>query len=327
MTALTITYLPADNPAHLYCHDAGKMQPCHLALDLSTGELTADYNPEVDADQGPKIPQAVWDSRTLWWTIPCLTSRAANELLDDIRPLAERVLAGSKIVEGWDRLIGELDEDANAAQDELTAILDSVAADPFSECVAAIDAADWFVDGIDAIGLTADSSDEDIARIAKDEAVSATVCDSGYGILLGAEEYLRERREELGEQDTRPAQAVHLPEWTTGSDKQKVWATGIRANVVAWVQTAIDLYSRPRPDDHPLAGDPETVEQDAKIAAELPIARDRVLAEHRDPGWWIDGQEARGIAAVILPVSRKTGGRLSFIAARVKRARRGEVSA
>src|SRR5437764_9511873 len=90
---VTITKLNENDPTAIYRHYQGELapQPCLIALDLEDGELTARYNPEI----GSGIPESVCHGRTLWWDIPCLTAESANELMDDIKPLAARELAGS----------------------------------------------------------------------------------------------------------------------------------------------------------------------------------------------------------------------------------------
>lgn len=116
MTTLTIVPLTEDN--ELLCHYSSehRPQPCVLWLDLEDGEMSARYNPEI----GNGIPMSVHLGRTRWVEIPLLTTAAANALLEEVAPLAERILAGSRIEWDGNNNRGYLDEDADAALEELT---------------------------------------------------------------------------------------------------------------------------------------------------------------------------------------------------------------
>jgi len=60
-------------------------------LDLADGELYADYRATNDT------PGRVWLGQVRTWEIPPLVADAANELMQDIAPLAQRILDGSDI--------------------------------------------------------------------------------------------------------------------------------------------------------------------------------------------------------------------------------------
>jgi hypothetical protein len=92
-------------------------QPCYVELDCRTGELTADYNSEI----GNAVPASVYHGHTRRWAIPILGADAANELLQAIAPLAERVLAGYDSVWNGNNLVAELTPGAADAIDRIQA--------------------------------------------------------------------------------------------------------------------------------------------------------------------------------------------------------------
>lgn len=188
-------------PDALFCHYPGEheIQSCHLALDLEDGELTAGY----DGNIGGGSPESVYHRRALWIGIPTLTADAANRLMDEAAPLAQRILDGAEIVWDGNNHVGRLDEDATDALDELAAMCDPTC---FSgtDTVAEYDAGGWFgAEGreqvIERLGITAATTDDQIAAIAKAEEEDARTNTSGYGyvLLTKAEEYLTEIRDEL----------------------------------------------------------------------------------------------------------------------------------
>lgn len=96
-------------------------QPCILELDCETGILTARYD-----ECGPgSWTTATWLGWVLHWSIPCLTATAASELLDKVRPLAERIVRGwSKEWDGSNR-VGRLSADAQRASEHVDALIDT----------------------------------------------------------------------------------------------------------------------------------------------------------------------------------------------------------
>ena len=86
------------------------------------GGVRARYNPEI----GSAVPMTVWHNRDRRWAInPELTVSQIDELLDDIAPLLERVHAGSDTHWDGSNHVGTLDDDAQAASDEIEKICDS----------------------------------------------------------------------------------------------------------------------------------------------------------------------------------------------------------
>lgn len=203
MTAVTI--IPVEQPDALYCHYPRQFerQDCHIALDLETGRMSADYNPEI----GTAIPMSVFHNRTLWWDIPCLTADAANSLMEELRPLAQRILDGSEIEWDGNNNVGHLDADAQAASDEIAEMCKEDWFSPADQVVE-WDSDDWFagdgqqngIEALQAMGLTVDSTDDQIAELAKAAREQAESCtDAGYVVIRDAEAWIEWARDELRE--------------------------------------------------------------------------------------------------------------------------------
>jgi hypothetical protein len=169
----------------------GQSQPqdCYIEFDPSEGTLRASYNPEI----GNAVPVAVWHKRILCWEIKALKADCANDLMRDLVPLCERIAAGYS--ERWDgsNLVGELDDDAtDAAQD---AEEKCCHADGELEVW---DAFDYLAQtDADDIGLTADSTDEDLERIEDELQQEAEA--NGIDYVWRLDKALRQMRDELRE--------------------------------------------------------------------------------------------------------------------------------
>lgn len=85
--------------------------------------------------------------------IPALTDDAANELLEEIEPLAERAVAGYECRWDGSNNKGHLSEDAQEASDEIWGLISGRQFDE-NDCVHAWAIGDWL----------AETSDEELAR-------------------------------------------------------------------------------------------------------------------------------------------------------------------
>lgn len=209
MTTSTLTIAPVTAPAGLHRHYDGQSepQPCYLELDLREGTLRADWNAEV----GNAVPFSVHYGLERRYPIPVLTAEAANRVMHELRPLAERILADWE--EHWDgsNTTARLGNDARAAEQEITERLGldlgygDIGADTqgFEEDdLVAV----WDIDGavngseVDDHGITADTSDERLEEIAAEITASlAEVSASGVAVVHGLDTYLAGLRDELGE--------------------------------------------------------------------------------------------------------------------------------
>src|SRR5690606_3153876 len=84
----TVKIRPVAEPDALYCRYKNNYepQPVYINLDLADGALYADYRATNDT------PMRVWLGQVRAWEIPPLVADAANKLMQDIAPLAQRIL-------------------------------------------------------------------------------------------------------------------------------------------------------------------------------------------------------------------------------------------
>lgn len=164
---MKILYLDESKPAQLYHRYSGEFdpQPCYIALGLREERLWADYNANV----GGAVPMDAWHGFERRYSIPCLTATAANALLREIAPYAERVLAGYD--SHWDghRYVAVLDEEAHLAEEAIELLCEAAGADGEDEVREPWEAEDYFAN--DPLNwITAETSDEELlARTQQEE--------------------------------------------------------------------------------------------------------------------------------------------------------------
>jgi len=90
-------------------------QGIYIELDCKNETLSVSYNAEI----GNAVPFSVYHGHEQRWGIPLLTTDAINSLLDEIEPLAERVVAGYESEWDGNNHVAEFDEDAQNALDEI----------------------------------------------------------------------------------------------------------------------------------------------------------------------------------------------------------------
>ena len=96
MTKVNIQYL--SNIDDLFCKYPGESepQPVELSLDTRDGSLCCSYDPNIGGG-------STFDHQNrliLSTNIPCITDTAANTCMQELAPLAQRVLDGA--AEEWD---------------------------------------------------------------------------------------------------------------------------------------------------------------------------------------------------------------------------------
>ena len=97
-------------------------QPVHVKLDCrGDGTLSASHSPEI----GNAVPFAVYHGHVRQWGIPALQAGAADTLLAEIAPLAERVVAGYSA--GWDgnNTVADFTADAERAIEEISELCEA----------------------------------------------------------------------------------------------------------------------------------------------------------------------------------------------------------
>lgn len=182
---------------HRY-HSQTSPQNCYIELDLREETLLADYDSEV----GNAVPFTVFHGFERRYPIPSLTGSAADELMRQIAPLADRILADWKQVWNGNNHVAQLGEDAQAAEEEIAA---EIGYDPGDRDTDPADMVTvWDVDGacngteVEDYGITANTTDERLDEIEEEIRRSlAEVSDSNVVVLDGVAEYLRDKRNEL----------------------------------------------------------------------------------------------------------------------------------
>jgi hypothetical protein len=201
VTEIRVTFCNA--PDELYCHYQGehRVQGAFIALHLADGRLYASYNAEI----GNGIPASVYHGQVRRYPIPVLTADAANRLLREIGPLAQRIADDWE--DDWDgsNYNAVLGTDACKAEDEIGKLTDSERFG-IGDLVVEASACDWMTGSpgeAAELGVTAATADDELAEIAaRTTREAATGGDYGYIILAGLDDYLRDLRETL--RDAQP---------------------------------------------------------------------------------------------------------------------------
>jgi hypothetical protein len=190
-----IRIIPVKEEGDLYYHYSGQInqQKCFLELDFNEDEptLSANYDPEI----GNAIPRYVWHNRARRFPIACIKASAANGLMKEALPLAERIYAGYEC--NWDgsNWVGSYTDDAEQASEELQRLCDDYSG--VEEYMVNVwDAHDWLA-GSDAseLGITAQTTDKELKDIA--ERLEHEAKSDGVHVIRGLEDYLERVRDEL----------------------------------------------------------------------------------------------------------------------------------
>jgi hypothetical protein len=145
-------------------------QDVFVELECDSGILRADWNAEI----GNATPFSVYYGRDQRWGIPPLKAKSANNLLESIAPIAQRVLAGYDTRWDGNNMVGDFNEDAQDALNEIAAICEETC-DPSlndGEVIQVYDADDWFQycqddELIKQYGITAKTTDDELVDIEK----------------------------------------------------------------------------------------------------------------------------------------------------------------
>ncbi|QKW31475.1 hypothetical protein HUT11_35520 (plasmid) [Streptomyces seoulensis] len=208
-TTTTVRIIKCTDPTKLFRHYDGQSeaQPAYIELDLREGTLLADY----DAEVGGAIPFSTYHGFERRYSIPVLTGEAANRVMQEIAPLAERILADW--VEEWDgnNMVARLGGDALAAEEEIEKMLGNGLGSydrehPFApdDLVTAWDI-DGAVNGCEAedYDIIAETTDERLEEIEKEILSDLAACGEGSVVVChGLNDYLRNLRDGLAEDDT-----------------------------------------------------------------------------------------------------------------------------
>jgi len=197
-------------PAELYRRYDGQSeaQDAYIELDLREGTLLADWDSEV----GNAVPSAVYHGFERRYSIPVLTAAAANRVMEEIAPMAARVLADWEEIWDGNNMVARLGTDAEAAEAEIEEHLGLALGhgDHGFEHQGFGDedlVAEWDIDGAvngseaEEYGITAETTDDRLdeieAEITRDLAQAG---ESKVAVVHGLDAYLRDLRRDLAGQ-------------------------------------------------------------------------------------------------------------------------------
>lgn len=98
-------------------------QPAFIEM-TEDGDVSADYSGEI----GNAVPMHVWHGRTLRWSVPAaVKGEALADFIEqpDVYELLGRIHAGHSVEWDGSNHVGQLDEDAQSASDELERLIES----------------------------------------------------------------------------------------------------------------------------------------------------------------------------------------------------------
>lgn len=196
MNATSVKIVACTSETELFRLYDGQFEPqdCYIAVDLRDGTIWADYDPEI----GNARPFEVHYGFVRRYPIPILTGAAANRVLREIvAPRAERMIADWEKVWDGNNMIARLGADAQAAEQEIEALLGE--GFPERDLVQVWDlSAAVNGDEVAEFGISADTTDERLAEIeAEILAQLADCCDGTVAVCPGLLDYLTELRDEL----------------------------------------------------------------------------------------------------------------------------------
>lgn len=254
---MSIRIIDCTTPDELYRHYDGQSdaQDAYIELDLREGgTLLADYNSEI----GNAVPGAVYHGFEIRYSIPALTGDAANRVMREILPLAERMVADWE--EKWDgnNHVAVLGEDAQAASEEIAEHLgcneygDDSQGFPGSDLVTVWDIG-AATNGLEAeeYGITADTTDarlEEIERQILDDL--AGVSESTVVVCHGLDDYLRGVRDDLADEDPLTAAELRVArEYLGMTGDQLAKLLGVNPRTLrSWEQGRDGVPGRIRPE-------------------------------------------------------------------------------
>lgn len=207
-----IEIIKCEETTELYCHYDGQAEPqgCYVELDCANKKLSAQYNSEI----GNAIPFSVFHGHDQRWGIPCLRGEMANKLMEELLPLAERVVSGYESEWDGSNHVARFTDDAKKAVEAIeTECNDNYWYNEENATVQAWEAADYLdeithrtdsEDGdhvkteIEGYGtITHETTDDEIEKMV--EAIDGDL-ESGT-VLRGLDEYLTSERDDCAEDD------------------------------------------------------------------------------------------------------------------------------
>jgi transcriptional regulator with XRE-family HTH domain len=207
-----VRIIPCTNATELFRHYDGetKPQPAYIELDTQAGTLYASYNAEI----GTALPETVRHGLDRRYEIPVLTADAANRVMEEIAPLADRIIAGTEAVWNGESTVADMNEDAIAAEEEIEKFLGLPTIDGghFDEDTQGFPDSDlvgvWDIDAAvngqeaDEYGITADTTDARLEQIEQAILGDLQACGEHPVVVChGLDSYLKQLRDGLADED------------------------------------------------------------------------------------------------------------------------------
>jgi hypothetical protein len=171
-------------------------QPTYVELECEALDGAGRLSVIIDAEIGGAVPMTVWHNRVLRWAINAeyAVGSAVNELLDSIAPLAERVVAGYECIWDGNNNVGQLNEDAIDASDEISRISDDWMPSD-DEAVYVVDATEYF-DGDSELTTMVRQGSDDVEIEARMDEIIKEDDTFRHIILEHVGEFIEDLREE-----------------------------------------------------------------------------------------------------------------------------------
>ncbi|MTE20227.1 DUF1870 family protein [Streptomyces sp. TRM43335] len=258
---MSVRIIECTDPTELYRHYDGQSEPqdAYIELDTQSETLSATYNAEI----GNAIPFSVHYGLDRRYRIPILTAAAANRVMREIAPLADRIIAGTETEWDGSNTVARLDDDALAAEEEIEKHLGLPTQDggwgdepnqgfPERDLVAV-----WDIDGavngeeVTEYGITADTPDARLEEIAQEILSDLAACNgSTVAVCHGLDDYLKGLRDELAEEDPlTPAELRTAREYLGLTGDAMAKKLGVNPRTLrSWEQGRDPIPGRIRPE-------------------------------------------------------------------------------
>lgn len=170
MGKITIKYTESDDEIYTKYASEYSAQPAILRLNLETGEVDA----YVWGNIGGGIAGRAFNGVDQEWKIPPLTVDGFRRFVDRVSSMLQDVLDGATVEWDGSNHRGTLDDDAQDASDRIHEAIRDI---PDSDVYQVWDASDYYepADALDDLCLNAQSTDEEIAKVASREVDAADV--------------------------------------------------------------------------------------------------------------------------------------------------------
>lgn len=296
---MTIHITECTEPTELYRHYDGQAepQPAYIELDTQAGTLLADYDSEI----GNAVPGSVWHGLERRYRIPILTADAANRVMQEITPFAERIVAGTEAEWDGNNTVAVMNEDAKAAEEELEDHLGcNLGYGDYEASTQGFSSSDlvavWDIDGAtngcetDEHNITADTTDDRLAQIEEQILTDLANCgESPVAVCAGLGAYLKQLRDDLADEDPlSPAEVRVAREYLGLTGDKMAEKLGVNPRTLrSWEQGRDPIPGRIRPEIAALKTATDAAV--AKLVASLDDSDDDTLITYRNDDEYKDG--------------------------------------